>query len=133
MPFHLRLMKTFFPPLGRKLSRETIKPRRYAIVSGVSPHSEENLMGKPVAYTANHKNLASYVGYNPSKRNAILNGVGILRRVFGALLKAMDESRQRQVEREIANYVALRGGRMTDSLEREIARRLFTSDWNRRE
>jgi hypothetical protein len=89
--------------------------------------------GKPVAYTANHKNLASYVGYNPSKHNAILNGVGILRRVFGALLKAMDESRQRQVEREIANYVALRGGRMTDSLEREIARRLFTSDWNRRE
>jgi hypothetical protein len=57
----------------------------------------------------------------------------MLRRVFGALLKAMDESRQRQVEREIANYVALRGGRMTDSLEREIARRLFTSDWNRRE
>jgi hypothetical protein len=43
-------------------------------------------------------------------------GVGILRRVFDALLKAMEESRQKQIEREIANYVALRGGRMTDDL-----------------
>src|SRR5262249_48852244 len=45
--------------------------------------------GKPIAYTANHKNLASYVGYNPPKHNAIVNGVSILRRVFVALLKAM--------------------------------------------
>jgi hypothetical protein len=81
-----------------------------------------------MSYTANQRDLAAYVD-DPPRRNR----VGILRRVFGALLKAMDESRQRQVEREIANYVALRGGRMTDSLEREIARRLFTSDWNRRE
>jgi hypothetical protein len=43
-------------------------------------------------------------------------GVGILRRVFDALLTAMEESRQKQIEREIANYVALRGGRMTDDL-----------------
>ena len=81
-----------------------------------------------MSYTANHRDLAAYVDDPPRH-----NRVGILRRVFGALLKAMDESRQRQVEREIANYVALRGGRMTDSLEREIARRLFTSDWNPRE
>jgi hypothetical protein len=60
-------------------------------------------------------------------------GVGILRRVFDAVLKAMEESRQKQIEREIANYVALRGGRMTDDLEREITRRLFTSDWSPRE
>ena len=44
----------------------------------------------------------------------------------------MDESRQRQVEREIAKYVALRGGRITDDLEREITRRLLTSDWGPR-
>jgi len=86
--------------------------------------------GNPVAYTANHKSLASYVGYNSPKRNAIVNG---LRRVFAALLKAMDDSRQRQVEREIAKYVALRGGRITDDLEREITRRLLTSDWSPRE
>jgi hypothetical protein len=59
--------------------------------------------------------------------------VGILARVFGALLKAMEESGQKQTEREIAKYVSSRGGRMTDELEREIERRLFTSDWSPRE
>ena len=85
-----------------------------------------------MTYTADHKNLASYVGYGPPRRNAVVKRVGILRRVFGALLEAMHELRRKQTERDIANYVALRGGRMTDELEREIARRLFTSDWSPR-
>ena len=89
--------------------------------------------GKPMTYTADHKNLASYVGHGPPRRNAVVNGVGTLRRVFGALLDAVHESRRRQTERDIANYVALRGGRMTDDLEREITRRLLTSDWSPRE
>ena len=76
-----------------------------------------------MTYTADHKNLASYVGHGPPRRNA----------VFGALLKAMHGSRRRQTERDIANYVASRGGRITDDLEREITRRLFTSDWSLRE
>jgi hypothetical protein len=63
----------------------------------------------------------------------MVNGVSILRRVFGALLEAMHESRRRQTERDIANFVASRGGRLTDDLEREIMRRLFTSDWSSRE
>ena len=63
----------------------------------------------------------------------MVNGVDILRRVFGALLDAMYEARRRQTERDIANYVALRGGRITDDLEREIERRLLTSDWSPRE
>jgi hypothetical protein len=87
-------------------------------------------MGKPMTYTANHKNLASYVGYDRPRRKAVVNGVDILRRVFGALLEAMRESRRRQTERDIAHYVASRGGRMTDDLEREITRRLLTSDWS---
>jgi len=86
-----------------------------------------------MAHTASHKSRASYVGYDSPKRDAVVNGVGILRRVFGAFLEAMYESRRRQTDREIANYVALRGGRMTDDLEREITRRLFTSDWSPRE
>ena len=80
-----------------------------------------------MSYTANHRNLTAYVGY-PPRRNVAGNRVGILRRVFGALLKAMEESRQKQTEREIAKFVSSRGGRMTDELEREIERRLFTSD-----
>jgi len=54
-----------------------------------------------------------------------MNFVAGLRRIFGALLEAMDESRWKQAEREISRYVALRGGRMTDEAEREIGRRLF--------
>ena len=83
-----------------------------------------------MSYTANHRDLAAYVD-DPPRRN--VNGVSILRRVFGALLKAMEESRQKQTEREIANYVALRGGPLTDDLEREMMRRLLTSDWSPRE
>ncbi len=85
-----------------------------------------------MTYTANHKNLASYVPYNPPKRNAIVKKVGILR-IFDAILDAMHESRRRQAEREIAKLVALRGGPITDDFEREMARRLFTSDWRPRE
>jgi hypothetical protein len=85
-----------------------------------------------MSYTAHHKNLAAYVG-DPPRRNVAVNGIGILRRAFGALLNAMEESRQKQTEREIAKYVSSRGGRLTDELEREIERRLFTSGWNPRE
>ena len=66
-------------------------------------------------------------------RYAIEKKVGNLRRFFDAILDAMHESRRRQAEREIANFVARQGGRMTDDLEREMVRRLFTSDWSPRE
>ncbi len=85
-----------------------------------------------MTYTANQKILASYTGHNPPKRSAIVNGISILQRIFGAILDAMNESRQRQAEREIARLFALRGGRMTDELEREMVRRLFSSDWGPR-
>jgi hypothetical protein len=54
--------------------------------------------------------------------------VGILRRIFDAILNAMHESRRRQAEREIASFVALQGGHVTDGLEREMTRRRSTSD-----
>src|SRR5262249_47277784 len=105
--------ETFFPSARTKaiLSDEQTKKARdrQRIVATL----RGKFSGKPVTYTANHKNLTSYVGYNPPKRNAIVNGVGILRRVFAALLQAAYDSRQRQVEREIAKFVALRGGRIT--------------------
>ena len=86
-----------------------------------------------MSYTANYRNLAAYIGYDPPKRNVAVNGDGILRRAVGALLNGMEESRQKQTEQEIANFVALRGGPLTDDLEREMMRRLLTSDWNPRE
>src|SRR5262245_46449508 len=121
--------ETFFPSARTKAVPSDDLTKKACDRQRIVATLREKFNGKPIAYTANHKNLTSYVDYNPPKRNAIVNGVGILRRVFAALLKAMDESRQRQVEREIAKYVALRGGRITDDLEREITRRLFTSDW----
>jgi hypothetical protein len=45
----------------------------------------------------------------------------------------MEKSRQKQTEREIENFVASRGGPLTDDLEREMMRRLLASDWSPRE
>lgn len=42
---------------------------------------------------------------------------------FARALAAMMESRQRQANREIAQYLALTGGKLTDEVEREIERR----------
>ena len=86
-----------------------------------------------MTHAANHQNLASYVSYNPPKRNATEKKVGNLRRFFGAILDAMHETRRRQAEREIANFVAWRGGPMSDDLERDMTRRLFTSNWSPRD
>jgi hypothetical protein len=45
------------------------------------------------------------------------------RRMFDALI----EARQRRAEREIASFLASRGGILTDEAEREIMRRLAYS------
>ena len=39
------------------------------------------------------------------------------------LLAAMVKSRERAAQREIERYISMRGGRLTDDLEREIGRR----------
>jgi hypothetical protein len=71
--------------------------------------------------TADHDKLASYGGYNPPRRNAIMKGVGPLRRFFHALYNSMHESRRRQAEREIAKFAAGRHERITNEF-REIRR-----------
>jgi hypothetical protein len=42
------------------------------------------------------------------------------------VLRAMMETRRREADREIARYLHLTGGKMTDSIEREIERRVFS-------
>ena len=44
---------------------------------------------------------------------------------FKRVLKAMVEARQRQAEREIAQYLAMTGGKLTDDIERTIERRFL--------
>ena len=46
--------------------------------------------------------------------------------LFALLFAAMAESRQRQADREIARFMAGRGGKFTDEMEREIERRFLT-------
>ena len=50
---------------------------------------------------------------------------------FALVLAAMTVSRQRQADREIARFMAGRGGKFTDETEREIERRFLTgsSPW----
>ena len=44
---------------------------------------------------------------------------------FARLLMAMMQSRQHQADREIAQYLARCGGKLTDASEREIERRFL--------
>ena len=47
---------------------------------------------------------------------------------FTRFFRALHEARLRQAEREIALYLGRTGGRLTDSVEREIERRFLARD-----
>lgn len=49
------------------------------------------------------------------------------RGLWARFLAAMMESRQRQADREIAIYLHRTGGRLTDTVEREIERRFLSN------
>ena len=53
---------------------------------------------------------------------------GFLRRLYDTMM----ESRQRRANRDIAAYLAMRGHRLTDSIERELNDRLFNGGWHAR-
>ena len=61
--------------------------------------------------------------------NAVSNKNGLLRRIFNAFM----ESRQRQVDQDIARFIARSGGRLTDDMEREITQRFLTGSRNPRQ
>ncbi len=61
----------------------------------------------------------------PARDASAAHAPGVLRRLFDAVY----ESRRRQTDREIAHVLARNGWRLTDEFEREITRRLTTSDW----
>ena len=75
-----------------------------------------------LALTSRHK--------DSTKSSPDANKPGILRRIFGAIF----ETRQEQIEREVARFVARSGGRITDDIERQIMQRLFYQQlWNARQ
>jgi len=61
----------------------------------------------------------------------VANGVGAkLKRLARRLSFALEARRRSEVDREIARLLAQSGGRLTDSMEREIFRKVFASDWS---
>ena len=48
--------------------------------------------------------------------------------LLNRFVAAMMQARQRQMEREIANYLANCGGKFTDEAEREIERRFLSGE-----
>ena len=61
----------------------------------------------------------------------VANGFGArLKRLARRLTDALDAQRRSEVDREIAHLLAQSGGRLTDSLEREIMEKVFASDWS---
>ena len=57
-------------------------------------------------------------------------GVGArLKRLARRLTNALEAPRRAAVDRAIARLLMQSGGRLTDSLERAIDRKLFASDW----
>ena len=86
--------------------------------------------GIPMEIAANYRDFGSYFPHKDStKSSPDANKPGILRRIFGAIF----ETRQEQIEREVARFVARSGGRITDDIERQIMQHFFTGNWNARQ
>ena len=64
-----------------------------------------------------------FVAQSPAAKRPAVKRPGL----FERLIDAMEVSRQRQAEREIARFVAGRGDKFTDEIEREIERRFLSS------
>jgi hypothetical protein len=80
----------------------------------------------PMEYTTHRADFALR-----SRRAAPVASFGAkLKRLARRLTGALEAQRQREVEREIARLVAASGGRITDSLEREIMQKVLASDWS---
>jgi hypothetical protein len=59
----------------------------------------------------------------------VATGVGArLRRLVRRLTDALEAQHRREVDQEIARLLARSGGRFTDSLEREIMRKVYGSE-----
>jgi hypothetical protein len=61
----------------------------------------------------------------------VAKGIGAtLARLAGLLTGAFAQQRQREVDREVALVLARSGGRITDSMEREMMQKALASDWS---
>ena len=80
-----------------------------------------------MAYTTHRRDF----GLCSDRPAPVANGVGVkLARLARRLSDAFAAERQREVDREIARVLARSGGRITDSMEREIMQSILASDWS---
>ena len=69
-----------------------------------------------------------------SRAAPVPSGAGAkLKRMARRLNDALDAPLQKEIDREAARILARSGGRLTDSMEREIMQRVFASDWSPRQ
>jgi hypothetical protein len=69
-------------------------------------------------------------GLSGDRTAPVANGIGAkLARLVRRLSDAPAAQRQRKVDREIALVLARSGGRITDSMEREMMEKAVASDW----
>jgi hypothetical protein len=69
-------------------------------------------------------------GLSGGRTARVANSIGArLARLVHRLSDAPAAQRQREVDREIALLLARSGGRITDSMEREIMEKALASDW----
>ena len=81
-----------------------------------------------MSYLAHRKDFGAYADATPAPDAEQPEKPGLLRRFFDALA----QSRRRQVDREMAAYLAHRGGRLTDNVEREMMQVMTRSSWSNR-
>jgi hypothetical protein len=77
-----------------------------------------------MSYAAHHKDFRSIAIHKSSPDGVAVAKVSLLRRIFDAIL----HSRQRDLDRQAARFLA--GRAFTDDVEREMTRRLLTSNWS---
>ena len=70
-------------------------------------------------------------GLSGDRTAPVANSIGArLARLVHRLSDAPAAQRQRRVDREIAGLLARSGGRLTDSMEREMMEKALASDWS---
>ena len=80
-----------------------------------------------MAYGTNSENFSPY----RDRAAPVANGVSAkLKRLARRLTDALEAQRGRDVDREIVHLLAQSGGRLTDSVEREIMQKVFASEWS---
>ena len=79
-----------------------------------------------MSYEAHRRDFGPFVGQASCKTEEGPKRAGIFRRILDVFI----ETRQRDVDRRIARFLAARSARsLTDDLEREISERLSTANW----